>query len=872
MVSNESNLSCISSLKDDEGLLYIQPHYKESYRLAIYALLCGGKAAYEDFLQAEQISHFLSEEEILFILENAEVPVVEDDMEGRRVGGVEPNPSTYFPVESDEEVPDLDLGWPEVTLDDLDTSISLLFHPPRPNTPTIKEVVRKQIQEAKQVVAIAMDVFTDVDIFKEVIGVTLRGVVVYILLDEAQFGSFHAMSQRVGVNIQDLKNIRVRTVRGQQYHCQSGMKFHGSLEQRFILVDCRTVLYGTYSYTWSFEKINLSMVLVVTGQLVCSYDEEFRRLYARSSIPEALYKEYKSSMEYLLDGVALRSPNSSQLSLHQIHMRSRGMHGLRSAQEDRFGNAVGMARGLSMQDHLHQSHFTDMGHMVRGHSFGAEFQRLNPVTRLKMGTKDIVVPVTPDRPSSSMLVPNRMSHQHIRHQSRYGPDHTLIPFNSETSLHRWKMDTYLNSNVNLDASCDVLSPVTSPYSSRTGLNEHQPHMIHSRPRDIKSRLEEIRQKRLSLQEYNNLRQSQESLRSMYQSLDRPKFKSSLTQNVEGMSSLEQTNHRESGPSKEDDSHCSRSYFDIQTAPEIKTTTAYDWHEPLSRTSSATHLDEKLKEPSLKYHSGLQRPRTMESLIEIPEEKEGSSNLINSYDGVRLNDRIEDEKKVSTPQAEVTTGNNDSLAKQSGSATAQEKNKSLRSTAETAPQILTTSASEVKTHQTEKDVMPQRKNSMRTKSSEEKKASKKEDKSLQRKASLKSQNSSGCRASPTGKPSTAEHQASQNSINRSSESEKPKSSFNFSRLSSHRSSKRKTNQAAEQEQGSQNDLEEQEMTAYESRREKAYSRYEYLLRSSVPLDKAKNDSSYPTYGTAQGGAEKKLGRFMQRVGNLIGKNK
>nr|XP_057937073.1 uncharacterized protein LOC131135317 [Doryrhamphus excisus]XP_057937074.1 uncharacterized protein LOC131135317 [Doryrhamphus excisus] len=870
MASNESNLSCISSLKDDEGPLYIQPHYKESYRLAIYALLCGGKTAYEDFLQAEQISHFLSEEEILFILENAEVSVVEDDLDGRRVGVVEPNPSTYFPVESDEEVPDLDLGWPEVTLDDLDTSISLLFHPPRPNTPTIKEVVRKQIQEAKQVVAIAMDVFTDVDIFKEVIGVTLRGVVVYILLDEAQFGSFHAMSQRVGVNIQDLKNIRVRTVRGQQYHCQSGMKFHGSLEQRFILVDCRTVLYGTYSYTWSFEKINLSMVLVVTGQLVCSYDEEFRRLYARSTIPEALYKE-RSSMEYLLDSVALRSPNSSQLTLHQIHMRSRGMHGLRGAQEDRFGNAVGMARGLSVQDRLHQSHFTDTGHMVRGHSFGADLQRLNPATRLRMGTKDIVVPVAPDRPVP-MLVPSRMSHQHIRHQSRYGPDQNLIPFNSETSLHRWKMDTYLNSNMNLDASCDVLSPVTSPYSSRTGLNEHQLHMTHMKPRDIKSRLEEIRQKRLSLQDYNNLRQSQESLRSMYQSLDRPKFKSSLTQNMEDTSNLEPTNHRDPGPGKEDDMNCSALYFDIQTGPELKRTTAYDWYEPLSRTSSATHLDEKLKEPSLKYPSGLQRPRTMESLIEIPEEKEGSSNLINSYDGVGLTDRTDEEKKVGAPQAEVATRNNDSMAKQSGSAAAQERKKSLPSSAETAPQILTASTSEVKSHRTDKDGIPQRKNSMRMKSSEEKKVSKKEDKTLQRKASLKSQNSSGCQSSPTGKPSTAEHQPSQNSISRSSDSEKPKSSFNFSRLSSHRSSKRKTNQANEQEQGSQNDLEEQQMTAYESRREKAYSRYEYLLRSSVPLDKAKNDSAYPTYGTPQGGAERKLGRFMQRVGNLIGKNK
>lgn len=146
----ESHLSQPSSLTEDDRPLYIQPHYKESYRLAIYALLCGGKEAYEEFLRAEQISHFLSEDEILFILENAELPVVEDDSEGKR--GKDANaPSTYFPTESDEEVPDLELGWPEVSLEATDTSISLLFNPPRLDTPSIKEVVRKQIQEAKQV-------------------------------------------------------------------------------------------------------------------------------------------------------------------------------------------------------------------------------------------------------------------------------------------------------------------------------------------------------------------------------------------------------------------------------------------------------------------------------------------------------------------------------------------------------------------------------------------------------------------------------------------------------------------------------------------------------------------------------------------------
>ena len=43
-----------------------------------------------------------------------------------------------------------------------------------------------------------------------------------------------------------------------------------------------------YSLTWSSEKINLSMVQVITGHLVQMYDEEFRTLYARSTVPAAL--------------------------------------------------------------------------------------------------------------------------------------------------------------------------------------------------------------------------------------------------------------------------------------------------------------------------------------------------------------------------------------------------------------------------------------------------------------------------------------------------------------------------------------------------------------------------------------------------------
>uniref|UniRef100_A0A671YMN2 Family with sequence similarity 83 member B n=1 Tax=Sparus aurata TaxID=8175 RepID=A0A671YMN2_SPAAU len=261
---------------------YIQPHYREPYRLAIDCLVKGGRDSYQEFLKAERLGSFLSEEELLFITKNAEQLPPQNHLE--EVNGsadTQSSSGTYWPVHSDVETPDLDLGWPEVMHDRLQTNIDLLFHPARQNSPTIKEVVRKNIQEARKVVAIVMDKFTDVDIFKEVVDASIRGVPVYVLLDDFHLKGFLAMAEN-----QD--NMRVRTVKGQSYLCRSGAKFHGAMDQKFLLVDCHTAIYGSYSFTWSYEKIHLSMVQVIKGHLVKCYDEEFRTLFARSSVPAEL--------------------------------------------------------------------------------------------------------------------------------------------------------------------------------------------------------------------------------------------------------------------------------------------------------------------------------------------------------------------------------------------------------------------------------------------------------------------------------------------------------------------------------------------------------------------------------------------------------
>lgn len=56
-----------------------------------------------------------------------------------------------------------------------------------------------------QVISIAMDMFTDIDIFKEVVDASIRGVPVYILLDEFHLKSFLTMAESQDVKIQQLR-------------------------------------------------------------------------------------------------------------------------------------------------------------------------------------------------------------------------------------------------------------------------------------------------------------------------------------------------------------------------------------------------------------------------------------------------------------------------------------------------------------------------------------------------------------------------------------------------------------------------------------------------------------------------------------------
>nr|XP_040034964.1 protein FAM83H [Gasterosteus aculeatus aculeatus] len=262
---------------------YLPPHYREEYRLAIDHLIEEDLEGYYQFLQKADVVDFLSLPEIQYIQSSVPVPQQRHNPEQQflELGG-DNSSDTYWPMHSDLDAPGLDLGWPQVHHFIGPTEITTLVNPPEPEMPSIKEQARRLIKNAQQVIAIVMDMFTDVDVFADILDAAMRNVAVYLILDEQNAHHFVNMVSNCRVNLQNIQLLRVRTVSGITYHCRSGKSFKGQMMDRFLLTDCRAVLSGNYSFTWSFEKLHRCMAHLFLGQLVSTFDEEFRILFAQS--------------------------------------------------------------------------------------------------------------------------------------------------------------------------------------------------------------------------------------------------------------------------------------------------------------------------------------------------------------------------------------------------------------------------------------------------------------------------------------------------------------------------------------------------------------------------------------------------------------
>ncbi|KFP87629.1 Protein FAM83C, partial [Acanthisitta chloris] len=133
------------------------------------------------------------------------------------------------------------------------------------------------------VIAIVMDLFTDMEILCDLLEASSRRhVPVYLILDEEYLKHFVEMCNKMSLTQDNFPNMRIRCLSGDTYYSKAGKKFAGQVLEKFILVDCDQVLAGTYSFTWLCSQVHTGLVTHFRGQIVAEFEKEFRFLYAES--------------------------------------------------------------------------------------------------------------------------------------------------------------------------------------------------------------------------------------------------------------------------------------------------------------------------------------------------------------------------------------------------------------------------------------------------------------------------------------------------------------------------------------------------------------------------------------------------------------
>ncbi|CAL8287504.1 unnamed protein product [Boreogadus saida] len=265
--------------------------YCENQRLALEVLLQDGREAFHGFLKARELRGFLSDSE-LDVLTRLVVPYdpgsdvlhaspLEDSGDGE--DGV-PLSLHYWPDLSDTSVPELDLGWPDSASYRGVTRTTVYTQPPQEGQAHIKEIIRRTIAQATKVIAVVMDLFTDVNIFRDLLEAGYkRKVSVYILLEPSTLPHFLSMCDRAKMHPGQLKNLRVRCAGGGEFLTRSCTRLRGRLGHRFMFVDGDKAVSGSYRYTWMSSRLDRHLITVVTGQAVDAFDRLFCELYGTSS-------------------------------------------------------------------------------------------------------------------------------------------------------------------------------------------------------------------------------------------------------------------------------------------------------------------------------------------------------------------------------------------------------------------------------------------------------------------------------------------------------------------------------------------------------------------------------------------------------------
>ncbi|KAI3369963.1 hypothetical protein L3Q82_024764, partial [Scortum barcoo] len=256
--------------------------YCERERQAVEILLSAGPEAFYSSIGTERSGCFLSSEEVSQITGWAQDYRFNPQQVRRETNGEEGGSemedvcSTYFPSYSDTPTPNLELGWPERGPWVPKGSVTVHTSPPAEGEPPVREIIRRHLQKAKQVIAIVTDRLTDGAVVGDLHNAASRGVPVYIILNQ------RSIQESFMLNRLRHPNMQVRVLGGKSFCSRVGRTVVGEMKDKFLLVDLETVIHGSYSLTWTDAHLHRQLITVLSGAVVDSFDREFRILFAAS--------------------------------------------------------------------------------------------------------------------------------------------------------------------------------------------------------------------------------------------------------------------------------------------------------------------------------------------------------------------------------------------------------------------------------------------------------------------------------------------------------------------------------------------------------------------------------------------------------------
>jgi len=137
--------------------------------------------------------------------------------------------------------------------------------------------IAREIDQAKKELLIAVYAFTSDELANAVAQAKKRGVAVQVIIDQ----EFDSRNEKSKGKFFQLQKIPVRRSSGLK--AQAADRENGLMHQKFAVIDRRTLLTGSYNWTYSADNMNDENLLMFrnAGPLAEEYRKVFLQLWER---------------------------------------------------------------------------------------------------------------------------------------------------------------------------------------------------------------------------------------------------------------------------------------------------------------------------------------------------------------------------------------------------------------------------------------------------------------------------------------------------------------------------------------------------------------------------------------------------------------